>query len=108
MSDNRALSVGKAVAIRDEGDVPIIQVSIASLPASLGTDMGDNDNCGKVQLFIDGVQRNLEDGSGQDDKVIITHDKKDIWIRYVESDMLSKVVQSSSMLFVAVPRTPTV
>ena len=91
MSVNRALSVGKSVAMRDEGDTPVVQISIASLQSSLGYDMGDNDGCGKVQLFVDGMQRNLADGSGQDDKVIITHKDTDIWVKYVESEMLVKV-----------------
>ena len=51
MSVNRALRVGKSVAMRDEGDTPVVQISIASLSSSLGYDMGDNDGCGKVQLL---------------------------------------------------------
>ena len=91
MSGNRALSVGKAVAIRDEGDTPIVQISIASLSSSLGYDMGDEDGCGKIQFFVDGVQRDLRDGSGQDDKVIVSMKNKDIWVKYVESEMQVKV-----------------
>jgi hypothetical protein len=90
MSINRALSVGKAVAIRDEGDAPIVQVSIPTLSTSLGYDMGDGDGC-KVQLFVDGVQRDVRDGSGQDDKITVVAKDKDILIKYVESEMLVKI-----------------
>lgn len=91
MNVGRALSVGKAVVIRDEGDAPIVQVAIASKSTSLGYDMGDNDGCGKVQLFVDGVQRDLVSGSGQDGKVTVKNKEKDIWIHYIQSGMQLKI-----------------
>lgn len=85
---NRALSVGKAVVIQDEGNTPRVQFSIAILNETLGNDM--NDGC-TLQLFVDKSLKNLEKGFEDEHLVIDTVDKKRMTVRYKETGMETTV-----------------
>ena len=83
MSTNRAISIGKGVAIQDEGNTPRVQLNMATLKTSLGEKFGS----GKVQFFVDGEQRELANGSGKDDQVKVTTKGSVITVFYVVSEM---------------------
>lgn len=88
VAGNMAFSVAKGFAIKDEGDTPLVQISVPFLNETTGTQMGDG--C-KLQMFVDGEERDLKDGSGQNDKVLVTHKENDVWVKYVESQFSVKV-----------------
>lgn len=83
MASSRAISLGKGVAVQDEGDTPRVQVSIAKLEETVGNDMGDG--C-TLLFYVDGEQRDLNDGSG-DDRVTVELNNNKINIKYTVSEM---------------------
>jgi len=85
LGPNTAISVAKGVAIQDEGETPIVQITVADLKESIGNDMGDG--C-TLLFFIDGKQRDLKEGSG-DSRVTVTtsQDLKTIKVKYPVSEM---------------------
>jgi hypothetical protein len=85
-SDGNAWSVTKGLVIQDEGDTPLLQFNVPELESSLAPNKIGNRGC-PIQFFVDGVQRDLNDGSGQDDKVKVVYDDNGIEIQYVESEM---------------------
>jgi hypothetical protein len=88
--NNIELSVTKGVAIQDEGaDSPRVQLNVPVLPGSLAPNVIAG---ARVQFFVDGKQRDLNNGSGQDDKVRVTVNGKSIEVFYVASEL--KVVAS--------------
>lgn len=87
--NNIELSVTKGVAIQDEGDTPKVQISVPVLPGSLAPNVVGG---ARVQFFVDGVQRDLNEGSGQDDKVLVTVKRNRIEVFYVASEL--KVIAS--------------
>jgi len=88
VSSNKAASIATGFVVQDEGDTPRVQVSIPFLNSTVGEVM--NDRC-KLELFVDGLKRNFEDGSGQEDKVNIIKKDNDVWIKYLESEMTVKI-----------------
>ena len=53
LSKNKAISVGKGVAIQDEGgNTPLVQVSVAERDDSLGTKMSDLDTFCNSLLMV--------------------------------------------------------
>lgn len=83
-SAGNAWSVTKGVAIQDEGDTPLVQFNVPVLESSLAPNTIGT--C-RLQFFVDGVQRDLDEGSGQDDKVLVTYNHNGIDVFYVESEM---------------------
>lgn len=55
MSSNKAISVGTGVVMQDEGDTPLIEISVASLSGTVGNKM---DEC-SLLFYVDGVQKDL-------------------------------------------------
>jgi len=85
LGPNKAISVAKGIAIQDEGDMPIVQITIADLKESIGIDMGDG--C-TLLFFVDGTQRDLKDGSGNPCVNVTTmQDLNKIKVKYTVSEM---------------------
>ena len=82
-SEGNAWAVTKGVAIQDEGDTPLVQFNIPIQESSLFNKIG---SC-PIQFFVDGVQRDIENGSGQEDKVKVTFNDNGIDVLYVVSEM---------------------
>jgi len=86
-SEGSAWSVTRGVAIQDEGDTPSVQLNIPVLESSLAPNKIGPNHC-PMQFFVDGVQRDLDEGAGQEDKVLVTQQGRDaVEVFYVESEM---------------------
>lgn len=82
-------SVGKAVVVQDEGDTPKIQFAFPRRNDSLAPDKVSKHNC-PIQFFVDGVQRELSQGTG-DSRVRISVQRPAIMIHYTESKFRVRV-----------------
>ena len=87
MGANKPISVAKGVAIQDEGDTPLVQISIATNDDTIGNDMGDG--C-KLLFFVDRQQMDLEEPY-DDGKVKVNMNGKKIDILYHESELFVQV-----------------
>jgi hypothetical protein len=83
LKDKKA-SVMRGVVIQDEGNTPKVQLTMPVVDEGISHVLGDN-GC-KIQLFVDGQQKDLFEGSGTD-AVSITVNKNKIRIKYTESEM---------------------
>lgn len=82
MSSNKAISVATGVAIQDEGDTPLIEVSIASLRETVGNKMGD----GSLLFYVNREQKDLSQGY-EDEKVVVKTVNSKIIVTYKVSGM---------------------
>jgi hypothetical protein len=82
------LSVMTGIVIQDEGNTPKVQFTIPTLPNE-GVSTPMTDGLCKIQMFVDGVQRDVYEGSGTD-AVSITVGKY-IVIKYKVSGMKVKL-----------------
>lgn len=87
MGANKPISVAKGVAVQDEGDTPLVQVSIATNQDTVGNDM--NDGC-KLLFFVDREQKDIEEPY-DDGKVKVTMKGSSINIVYTESEFAVNV-----------------
>lgn len=87
--------------MQDEGETPRVQITFARLRSSLGDDVGGS--C-RVQFFVDGVQRSLPDGSG-DERVSVQLRNRNVKILYKESELEVNVSLGNCRMniFVSVP-----
>lgn len=88
VSGNKAASITKGITIRDEGDSPVVQVSIPFSNTSSGKDMGDG--C-KLQLFVDGQELPVEKGVRGNDRVKVVHRKNDVWVKFPKTKFSAKI-----------------
>ena len=87
--EDRDVSVMHGMVVQDEGNTPKVQISIPHyLNEGISHEIGEH-KC-RIQLFVDGMQRDLYEGSGTDAVSVTVHGKQ-IRIKYKESEMLVKV-----------------
>ncbi|GAX29005.1 hypothetical protein FisN_7Hh404 [Fistulifera solaris] len=78
-----AWAVVKGFVTQDEGDTPKVELSFPIFPDSFAPNTIGQENC-KVLFYVDGVQRDLNDGSGSP-KVKVTWTRKTVEILYTAS-----------------------
>lgn len=79
------VSITRAVVVKDEGDMPTVQVQVPVVPESEFTNELGSSGC-NVQILVDGVVINPWSGS-PDDRVQVTFRNDRVDIRYHESQM---------------------
>ena len=89
------ISVMKGFTVQDEGDTPKVQIHALEDPRATGMVTSDiSMNC-KLQLFVNDVQQDLDNGY-EDNKVKITKDRSNVIVTYKESGMWMKTSINNS------------
>jgi len=92
---SKTWSVGEGVVIQDEGNTPRVQITMPVISQKDGGGvsqlLGPKDKNCQVQFFVNGVQRDLYSGSGDDGVEITVEHGRSIHIKYVESGMTATV-----------------
>lgn len=84
-SPGSAWSVTKGVVVQDEGDTPLVQISVPLIQSTFAPNLFTQRQC-KILFFVDGVQRDLDAGSGSPD-VQVTYKGPNIEVLYMRSKM---------------------
>ena len=80
-----AWAVTKGVTVQDEGDTPLVQISVPMLNSTFAPNIFTQRQC-KILFYVDGVQRDLNAGSGNP-AVQVTYKGPNIEVLYVRSKM---------------------
>ena len=89
-------SVTKGVAIRDNEHTPLVQLNIPVLDVNKGTTVKLGEQSCPVLFYINGVERDVHEGSGIIDQVVVAVNENDIEIKYVESKLKVTVTFGSA------------
>jgi len=88
-------SVAEGVVIQDEGATPRVQITMPAIASEDGGGvsqlLGDKEKNCQVQFFVNGVQRDLYAGSGDDGVEVTVEHGRTIHIKYTESGMTAMV-----------------